>query len=292
MNHNAPASDSESSPVMVPATHALSARIKMAATAAVTLCLLGSALVHIGSVVYLTVFVPPAPTRAIGDGLPDRFVQMLMPVDEPEELLAQVEDEPEEEEPEAEAAWEAPTPEPEPEPEPAAEPEATNDAPVEAPGDGGGGIGDLTIGGGEGGSGPAVTPGRGGGGRRPEPVSDNREERREERREAEGRSEEDRRRVARIEDTSVAPCAQARREPEVPYPRELRERAISGTLRIQCIITETGRVRGCRHRSGPDELYALAAPIIAEWRCSPAENADGERVSAPYTFRIPFNLES
>ncbi|MFT6395688.1 MAG: hypothetical protein ACJAYU_000430 [Bradymonadia bacterium] len=61
---------------------------------------------------------------------------------------------------------------------------------------------------------------------------------------------------------------------------------------MECFVTEDGRIRGCRSRGGPEELFRVARSHAEDnWRCSPAENAEGQRVAARYTFRIPFNLE-
>lgn len=278
------------------------AQLGMGLTGALVLWLTFSAALHIGGTLYLTVFVPPDQRVAIGEGLTDRFVSLLLEEQEEEPPLLE---EPEEEEiAELETAWERPGPEPEPEPEaepePEPEPEPESEPepepPIEiaenpGPPGGGDGMGDIAIRASEGGAGPTMELGNGRG-RRAETTSDRRDERRAERREARERNEESRGRVARIEDPSVDPCEHMRRDPDVPYPRELREQAISGTVRLQCIVTAGGHVRACRHRGGPDELYDVAEPVVTQWRCSPAENADGERIAAPFTFRIPFNLEA
>ncbi|MCB9532134.1 MAG: TonB family protein [Myxococcales bacterium] len=256
-----------------------------------------SALLQFGSVAYLTAFVPSPPEPLPGQGLSDRFVRMLAEPEPEPEVEPPTPPEVEPEPPVVAVAEPEPEPEalPEPEPEPAPEPEPEPPAPqrvqeTSGPGEGGGNAIGIGIGNGDGPpTGPSGGAGGGGGGgeRTPPPAP-----RRTQRREEASRSEEDRNRVARIEDTSTPPCEHMRREPSVPYPEELRAAAIHGTVQIQCIVAEDGRLRACRHRGGPDELYRVALPVVEQWRCSPAENADGVRVAAPFNFRIPFRLEA
>jgi TonB family protein len=92
-----------------------------------------------------------------------------------------------------------------------------------------------------------------------------------------------------LEDTTTPPRAISQ-DPPLGYPREFRDEAISGLVVVQCIITDTGRVRACRHRSGPDGLGEYVMSIVRQWRFEPARDHDGEPVVTAYTFRIPFRL--
>ena len=81
-----------------------------------------------------------------------------------------------------------------------------------------------------------------------------------------------------------------RREPQLGYPREFREAGITGTVVLECIITDAGRVRACRRRSGPEELAEYATEIVQQWRFRPAMDHDGNPVVSTYRFNLPFRL--
>lgn len=92
-----------------------------------------------------------------------------------------------------------------------------------------------------------------------------------------------------LEDTSVAPKPRSQ-TPSLGYPREFRERGIEGRVVVQCIITERGAVRACRHRSGPEELGEYAISIVRQWTFEPGKDHAGKSVPVAYTFRFPFRL--
>lgn len=264
--------------------------------------LIASFVIQGGLIAYLVIAVPPPPRASQMAVMPDRFARILMPEPEeevppaaepeqtePDELAMVVPAPPQQEQPEPPPPEPEPTPEPEPvveepprEPEPVAE-----QGGVELPGEGG--IGAEAIGGGEGGTGPAM----GGSGRpaaavRNERVAEERQERTEERRddrEARGRSEEDQRRVMRLEDTSVPPRPVSQ-DPRLGYPEELR--GYTGNVVVECIITDSGRVRACRQRSGPEQLGEYVISVVTQWRFSPALDHEENPVVSTYRFNIPF----
>ena len=151
-------------------------------------------------------------------------------------------------------------------------------------------------GGGEGGggAGPAVVASGRGTGRRAAPTSavSEREQTRTNRRENRDRSEEDQNRVQRVEDLSQAPCTRGRRTPDLPYPEWAREESIAGRLRVQCMVTLEGNLRGCRLRRGEERLFEYAKSRIERvWRCSPGLDAAGNDEQAPASFNVVFALE-
>lgn len=93
----------------------------------------------------------------------------------------------------------------------------------------------------------------------------------------------------RLEDTSVPPQPRVQ-EPALGYPREFREAGIEGRVVVQCIITERGDVRACRHKSGPKELGEYAISIVRNWKFEPGKDHRGRAVPVAYTFRFPFRL--
>lgn len=95
--------------------------------------------------------------------------------------------------------------------------------------------------------------------------------------------------AVRLEDTSVPPKPLVQ-EPALGYPREFREAGIEGRVVVQCIITERGDVRACRHRSGPEELGRYAISIVRNWKFEPGQDHRGRKVPVAYTFRFPFRL--
>lgn len=92
-----------------------------------------------------------------------------------------------------------------------------------------------------------------------------------------------------LEDTSVAPVAIAQ-VPPLGYPKEFRDKGIEGRVVVQCIITERGQVRACRHKSGPEELGEYAISIVRSWQFEPGKDHAGRSVPVAYTFRFPFRL--
>jgi TonB family protein len=93
----------------------------------------------------------------------------------------------------------------------------------------------------------------------------------------------------RLEDAGTPPKA-VRQDPRLGYPREFREKAIAGLVVVQCIITESGKVRACRSRSGPDELATYAISVIRNWEYEPARDHAGKPVAVAFTWRFPFRL--
>ena len=179
---------------------------------------------------------------------------------------AKKEPEPEPPPPEPIAAKE---PEPEPEPEPAAE----------VPPDSGPDMGAV-----EGGSGPGMASGNGQGvaptaappqqtaaTAAPKPPA------------------KVRRGPVRLDQAGTPPKA-IKQEPKMGYPRAFREKAISGLVVVQCIITEKGKVRACRAKDGPPELAEYAISIIRDWEYEPAKDHGGKPIAVAFTWRFPFRL--
>ncbi|MFT4704189.1 MAG: outer membrane biosynthesis protein TonB [Bradymonadia bacterium] len=300
--------DDESTAAFIPSSifgrMLLFGRLGMGLSSMVLTALAISTVLQVGPVVWLVNFVDSPPPRSMSEILDDRFVQMMIEEEE-EEIPEQELPEEEEEEPEpiVEADPElvsAPEPEAEPEPEPEPEPQpevALEVAQVDSPpsdegagdGEGGEGQGGMNvegIGGGGDGSGPSMNRGNGG------PATP-RVERREDRREEREEVRENRDRVAQVEDLSQPPCSRARRTPALPYPDEFREEGVQGRLRVQCVVTLDGELRGCRLRRGDERLFAFAQPRIERvWRCSPGLDASGDEEQSPASFNVSFNLES
>lgn len=270
------------------------------------------ALVMGGGTAGIVWFAPPVPEGAQMRA-DNRFVRMFIEqqveaqLEEPEA----VENEPAEEEDEAEALVEV-TPAPEPEPEPEPEPPPIEEPPAEEPPPAdeeqvaeaaaeppAGDFGVEALGGnGAGGGGPAINLPTGGnpngtfGARRESEVQERTQERTEDRsarREERSRSDEDAARVMRLDEVG-APPEVVSQDPPIGYPRELREQAIAGLVVVECLITDRGSVRACRHRDGPDELAEYVMSIVRNWRFNPARDHDGNAVVVNYTFRIPFRL--
>jgi TonB family protein len=93
----------------------------------------------------------------------------------------------------------------------------------------------------------------------------------------------------RLEDAGTPPALRLA-DPELGYPREFRERALAGRVVVQCVITERGRVRACRARSGPDELADYVISVVHSWDYEPARDHEGQAIAVFYTFRVPFRL--
>lgn len=263
------------------------------------------------AVVWMALWVPPPPRGARIAEMPDRFVAILVtPDEEVEPVEVEPSDEPEAEDalamvvptaaPEPEAAPEPPVEEPPPaeEPPPIEEPVPIEEAVEQAANDAsaspaGMGMGAEGIGGTGDGAGPALGGGPPGPGRAQQATRDaaaveERQERTDERRddrEARDRSEEDQRRVMRLEDTSEPPRP-VEQEPRLGYPEELR--AFTGNVVVECLITDSGRVRACRHRSGPEQLAEYVISVVTQWRFSPATDHDNNPVVTTYRFNIPF----
>ena len=98
-----------------------------------------------------------------------------------------------------------------------------------------------------------------------------------------------RRQPVRLEEAHTAPNP-LRQEPPLGYPRQYREAAIAGLVVVQCVITERGEVRGCRHRSGPEELATYVMSVVRQWEFSPGLDHQGQPIAIAYTFRVPFRL--
>lgn len=187
------------------------------------------------------------------------------PPEPPPKEEAKKEPEPEPPPPEPVAAKAA---EPEPEPEPAAEP----------PADTGPDLGAV-----EGGNGPAMASGNGRGDAPPPPpppkVAST----------APKAPTKARRGPVRLDQAGTPPKA-IKQEPKMGYPRAFREKAISGLVVVQCIITEKGKVRACRAKDGPPELAEYAISIIRDWEYEPAKDHDGKPIAVAFTWRFPFRL--
>lgn len=310
---HSPAGPSNNDPgphAFIPATFfarlLLFARLGMGLGGALGTALLASALLQGIPVAYLVAFIPSPPERTFEDAMNDRFVRAIIEEEEEEEEEEEIVEEEEEEEEEVEAPAfidEVAAPEPEPEPEPVEEeiveevveePEPVVEQPPVEPGppdNGNMAVQGIGGGGDGGGSGPAAVAAGAGTGRRTE-AREERQERREERQEEREREEENRNRVQQVEDLSQPPCSRARRNPALPYPEWAREESIEGRLRIQCMVTLEGELRGCRLRRGDERLFDYAkARIERVWRCSPGVDARGNDEQGPATFNVNFNLE-
>lgn len=174
--------------------------------------------------------------------------------------------EPEPPPPEPMAAQE---PEPEPEPEPA----------PEVPTDTGPDLGAV-----EGGTGPAMASGNGRGDTPPPPPPPQKVASAAPKAPAKARKG-----PVRLDQAGTPPKA-IKQEPKMGYPRAFREKAISGLVVVQCIITEKGRVRACRAKDGPPELAEYAISIIREWEYEPAKDHGGKPIAVAFTWRFPFRL--
>jgi TonB family protein len=191
--------------------------------------------------------------------------------DPPEALVkeeAKKEPEPEPPPPEPIAAKDA-EPEPEPEPEPAAE----------VPPDSGPDMGAV-----EGGSGPGMQSGNGQGAAPPPPTPAKLATAA-----ASKPAAKTRRGPVRLDQAGTPPKA-IKQEPKMGYPRAFREKAISGLVVVQCIITEKGKVRACRAKDGPPELAEYAISIIRDWEYEPAKDHGGKPIAVAFTWRFPFRL--
>lgn len=242
----------------------------------VVIALIISTLIHTGLFGIFSYVVMPPVRDDNAFELNARLVSVLM-VEEPPE--------PEEAPPEPDPPIiedTVPEPKNEPEPEPTPEPEPPAPEPpaemlghgLEGLGEGGIDLGPSGPGGGEFNAGSGQR-GAGSGEREAAP------ERTREPRQRSG--------AVRLEDTSVPPKPLVQ-EPSLGYPREFREAGIEGRVVVQCIITEKGDVRACRHRSGPDELGAYAISIVRNWKFEPGQDHRGRAVPVAYTFRFPFRL--
>lgn len=255
---------------------------------AIIVALVASLALHLGFVTYLRHGVLP-PVRSEGTyTLNPRLVRMFAEPEEedekPEEIPAAPEEEPDpialKPEPKEEEVVEDPTllddPPPAPENEPVAQ---LNDGPghgLEGLGGPGGGIALPSGGSGSGGSGI-------GGGDGPRVAVKPKEDA------PSGGSRRARPSAIQLEDTSVAPQAISQ-VPALGYPKEFRDKGIEGRVVVQCIITERGQVRACRHKSGPKELGDYAMSIVREWQFEPGKDHAGRNVPVAYTFRFPFRL--
>ena len=179
---------------------------------------------------------------------------------------AKKEPEPEPPPPEPIAAKE---PEPEPEPEPAAE----------VPPDSGPDMGAV-----EGGSGPGMQSGNGQGAAPPPPAPAKLATAA-----APKPAAKVRRGPVRLDQAGTLPKP-IKQEPKIGYPRAFREKAISGLVVVQCIITEKGKVRACRAKDGPPELAEYAISIIRDWEYEPAKDHGGKPIAVAFTWRFPFRL--
>lgn len=247
-----------------------------------------SFLIQVGFVTYLVLEVPPPP-RAIPGEIDDRVLDLVVTrIEEEEELEV-----PEEvEEPEVELAIEEP--EPEPEPEPDEEEELEVDEPPEELAREIPALRDMPAYQGFGSSedGVEIYSGR----RSSQGTrSSAREETEGEVQTAVTEQEEERPqrrrrpRPVRLEDAGEPPVL-VDGEPSIGYPRQYREAAISGLVVLQCIITEDGRVRACRPRSGPEELAEYVESVVRRWRYEPARDHSGEEIPVAFTYRVPFRL--
>lgn len=179
---------------------------------------------------------------------------------------AKKEPEPEPPPPEPIAAKE---PEPEPEPEPA----------VEVPPDSGPDMGAV-----DGGSGPGMASGNGQGVAPTAPPPQQKVATTAPKPPAKVR-----RGPVRLDQAGTPPKA-IKQEPKMGYPRAFREKAISGLVVVQCIITEKGKVRACRAKDGPPELAEYAISIIRDWEYEPAKDHGGKPIAVAFTWRFPFRL--
>lgn len=259
---------------------------------AVLIASLISMILHFGLVAFLEYGVLPPVRSDFEYALSPRLVALFEVPEEEEPEVAAAPEPPAEEVPEPVALSRA-EPEPEPEPEvstvidePPPQPEL-----IEAPAGGGAAFDMVGMGGAGGGGGGVHLPsgsgtgtgtGRGTGSGSGERVAVKPAEPAPERRRS-------RPTAIQLEDTSVAPKPKTQ-TPSLGYPRELRERGIEGRVVVQCIITERGAVRACRHRSGPDELGEYAMSIIRQWTFEPGQDHAGRAVPVAYTFRFPFRL--
>lgn len=199
------------------------------------------------------------------------------------EVLAQREPEPEEEEPEPE-----PEPEPEeedeelePEPEPEPKPEPPAQAQVlAAPG----ADSALVL---AAGSQAVSTPGAIRGSR--EGRGSRVEKPRKPKPKAEKKPKKKGRKPMRL-DQVKSPPKLVKQEPRLGYPKALKAKAIQGKVVVQCIITEKGKVRACRHRQGHQELGRYVMSVVKGWRFEPARDGKNRPVAVAYTFRVPFKL--
>ena len=98
-----------------------------------------------------------------------------------------------------------------------------------------------------------------------------------------------RRGPVRLDQAGTPPKA-IKQEPKMGYPRAFREKAISGLVVVQCIITEKGKVRACRAKDGPPELAEYAISIIRDWEYEPAKDHGGKPIAVAFTWRFPFRL--
>ena len=202
-------------------------------------------------------------TRALSvEGFDASFAD---PPEPPPKEEAKKEPEPEPLPPEPIAAKD-PAPEPEPEPEPA------------PPTDTGPDLGAV-----EGGTGPAMASGNGRGDAPPPPVAAKPAPA------APKPAAKPRRGPVRLDQAGTPPRA-LKQDPKMGYPRAFREKAISGLVVIQCIITEQGKVRACRAKDGPAELSEYAISIIRDWEYEPAKDHAGKPIAVAFTWRFPFRL--
>lgn len=184
--------------------------------------------------------------------------------------------------PPKEEAKKEPEPEPPP-PEPIAakepEPEPEAEAEPPPPTDTGPDLGAV-----EGGTGPAMASGNGRGDAPPTPPPAQKVATAAPKAPAKAR-----RGPVRLDQAGTPPKA-IKQEPKMGYPRAFREKAISGLVVVQCIITEKGKVRACRAKDGPPELAEYAISIIREWEYEPAKDHGGKPIAVAFTWRFPFRL--
>lgn len=175
--------------------------------------------------------------------------------------------------------------EPEPEPPPpepvaaAEEPEPEQEPAAEVPPDSGPDMGAV-----EGGSGPGMASGNGQGVAPTAPLPPQKVVTA-----APKPAPKARRGPVRLDQAGSPPKA-IKQEPKMGYPRAFREKAVSGLVVVQCIITEKGRVRACRPKDGPPELAEYAISIIRDWEYEPAKDHGGKPIAVAFTWRFPFRL--